>query len=364
MFKSIIIFSLLVCFITLLKIRKVYSQEIENPANYSIKPQYGFILSHSSKIESISSTNPFGLEVEYSKFLLKESNFDQCNCYSKAGVSFLFINFANPNVLGNSYSLIGFVEPLLIRKERFILSTRMGVGASFLDHIYDKSNNPENQFFSSHITFIVHVDFNLYFKLTQKLYLMSYAKYNHISNGGLKQPNYGMNFPTFGIGLNYIPRTELEFPVREKKVFNSEYFKKVYIFGTVKSIPEDDYIEEESVLIVGISGLVGKTVSNINGFSIGMEYLNDGANKGKIIRENLSLDHQQVSALIGHHVLFGKFDFSQSWGIYVYAPYKYRNFFQRYSLSYQFLKYFNAGVTVKAHGDIADNFNLQLGISF
>lgn len=359
-----ITFCLLLSLISIFQSRNGYCQKLENPYNFSVKPQYGFIISHSNKIKNVSDTNPFGIELEYSKLLIKENNFQQCNCYSKAGLAFLFIDFANPDILGNSYNFIGYIEPLLIRKEKVILSTRMGVGLSFLDHIYNDTNNFENQFFSSHISFIVHLDLNIYFKLSKKIYLTSYAKYNHISNGGLKQPNYGMNFPTFGIGLNYFPKSELEFPVRAKKRFSSEYFKKAFIFGTMKSILEDEYNREESVLILGIYGLIGKTVSNVNGFSIGVEYLNDGANKERIIREELSLDHQQVSGLIGHHFLFGKFDFSQSWGIYVYAPYKYKNFFQRYSLSYQFLEYFNAGVTLKAHAHIADNFNILLGMSF
>ena len=310
MVKLIFQFGLCLFFIFSFGNENTYAQELNNPVSYAIKPQYGYIIPHSSRVEDISNTYPYGFEIEYARILLKEKNFQQCNCYSKAGVSFLFVNYANPEIVGNSYSIIGFAEPFLIKQQRFLLSTRMGIGASFLDHIYDKVDNPDNKFFSSHVAVIVHLDLNMYFKLSQNLYLMSYAKYNHISNGGLKEPNYGMNFPTFGIGLNYISENNLSFPVKEKGEFNSKYFKKIHIFGTVKRISKHDQYSEKAAVIIGISGIIGKTISKVNGFSVGVEYLNDGANKEKIMRDSLSLDHQQVSGLISHHLLFGKFDFS------------------------------------------------------
>ena len=35
--------------------------------------------------------------------------------------------------------------------------------------------------------------------------LTASGNYNHISNGGLKQPNKGINYPTLALGLDYIP---------------------------------------------------------------------------------------------------------------------------------------------------------------
>ena len=339
------------------------SDTIVNPMQIAIKPQYGMILAHSSKIEHLTHTNPFGVEAELSWLRIKNKNYQQCNCFSKAGLSFLYINYANPAVVGSSYSLIGFAEPFLVRKNRFLLSARMGVGLTYLDHIYDETDNPLNLFFSTHFAFITHIDLNAYYKLNKQISLMAYAKYNHISNGGTKSPNYGMNFPTFGIGLNYT-QGDFCFPEFEKQQFTPDWFYTIYSFGTIKTIEKDDTNPEESEFIFGFYGVVGRTVSKLNGFSAGLEYVNDGAAKEKIERQNLGVDHQQFSFLIGHHLLFGRFDFSQYWGTYIYAPYKVRNFYQRYSLSYRFTKHLLIGATLKVHGDWADNFNLLLGYSF
>ena len=339
-------------------------EEDRNPISLAIKPQYGFILPHSSKVEHLTHTNPFGLELEYSWLMLKEKNWQQCNCYSKTGISLLYINYDNPEIVGSSYNLIGFAEPFFIRSGRFLLSARMGFGLSYLDKVYDSETNPENTFFSTPLSFIVHIDLNTHFKINDQFSLIGFAKYNHISNGGVKQPNYGMNFPTFGVGLNYFPSTNMNFPDRLKEEFKPETFYNIYTFGLIKKVKENEYYPEKTTYVFGFYGLVGRTVSFVNGLSIGMEYLNDGGAKEEIARQDLNDDHQKISGLVGHHLLFGKFDFSQYWGTYIYAPYKPSNFYQRYTLTYKFTKHFLSGVTLKVHGDVADNFQILLGLHF
>ncbi|MFC2104873.1 acyloxyacyl hydrolase, partial [Bacteroidota bacterium] len=111
-------------------------------------------------------------------------------------------------------------------------------------------------------------------------------------------------------------------------------------------------------------GVAGRTVSVLNGFSLGAEYFYDGGAKEEISRKGLTNDFQKISGLIGHHLLFGKYDFSQFWGTYIYAPYKPQNFFQRYSLSFRFSKHFLGGVTLKTHSDVADSFHVLIGFTF
>ncbi|NJO90852.1 MAG: acyloxyacyl hydrolase [Chloroflexia bacterium] len=80
---------------------------------------------------------------------------------------------------------------------------RSGVGISYLTTVYDEINNPDNQFFASHIAFLLLVEFKAKYKINKKLELTASFCYNHISNGGIKQPNYGMNFPTLTFGADY-----------------------------------------------------------------------------------------------------------------------------------------------------------------
>src|SRR4030043_923257 len=78
-----------------------------------LRGHYGFIVPHSSTIQDISWSKPWGFEAEFTWLLMGENHWRYCFCYPRTGVSFFFINFGNPEILGNAYSLYGFIEPLI-----------------------------------------------------------------------------------------------------------------------------------------------------------------------------------------------------------------------------------------------------------
>ena len=84
---------LILFFLTINYLNLSGQDELKNPTSLAIKPQYGVIFPHSNKVEHLTHTNPFGLELEYSWLMLKDKNWKQCNCYSKAGISFFFYKF-------------------------------------------------------------------------------------------------------------------------------------------------------------------------------------------------------------------------------------------------------------------------------
>lgn len=172
-----------------------------------------------------------------------------------------------------------------------------------------------------------------------------------------------MNFPTFGLGMEYYPFQNRVFPLRQKREFQANWFFNFYSFGMTKTIESTNVFPETTTLVYGFYSVAGRTISILNAFSAGAEFLVDGAAKEKIYRQDLNTDHKQFSFLIGHHLLFGRFDFSQHWGSYIYAPYQERDFYQRYSLSYKLTKRLMAGATLKAHGEAADSIHILLGIS-
>ena len=336
-----------------------------NPLYLAFKPQYGFIIPHSPAIKDISDTNPYGFDLEAGWNLIQKKDWQRCNCYSRAGFLFNHTNYNNPEVLGASNNLSAFVEPYLNHRGFIMTSVRMGAGLSYLTKVYDEQTNPGNKFFSSPISFMVHVDFNAVKYLTDHWFLHAYFKYNHISNGGSAKPNKGMNFPTYGLGAGY-SFEKIHFADRKKiRKDTAEPVRFIArLFGTVKQANENDDFRERK-LSMGILLKGQKQVSSINAFNAGIEGVSDWAYKQKMEDQSLDTDHRQISFLAGHSFVFGKFDFSQYWGTYLYAPaYTEKNFFQRYSLSYKFYNNFSFGVTLKAHAHVAENFNLLLGYTF
>jgi len=110
---------LILCCFLIYSVEVFSSDTLRNPMGIALKPQYGLILPHSSKIEHLTHTNPFGFEIEHSWLMIKDRNYGQCNCYSKTGLSFLYINYSNPDIVGSSYSLIGFAEPFFFHTKKY-----------------------------------------------------------------------------------------------------------------------------------------------------------------------------------------------------------------------------------------------------
>ncbi|NSW94588.1 MAG: acyloxyacyl hydrolase, partial [Bacteroidales bacterium] len=164
---------------------------------------YGFIIPHSAAIEQVSHTNPFGFEISFSRFHRSYNKWQIFNAYWISGIQSGAFDFQNPDILGMAYYVTVFAEPVIFynKSNRIILSVRGGIGLSFHNKFYDRIENPLNQFFSTGINFPLFVDLKLRHRIGQQNYLTLSGCYNHISNGGFKQPNKGMNFPTLAIGF-------------------------------------------------------------------------------------------------------------------------------------------------------------------
>lgn len=336
----------------------LYAQDsTKNPAFLGIKPQYGFIIPHSKSIRQLTNSHPYGIDLDYGWVLSRESDWERCNCYSRAGFAASYINFDNPEVLGHAASLIIFAEPYLNYGSNIWLSMRMGVGPSYISKVYDKQNNPENLFFSNHLSFIIHLDLMLNFRLNDHLNGKVFGKYNHISNGGVEQPNKGMNFPTFGVGVDYVMKpvnlTERNpVPVKQTGVIPS-----VAVFGSMKNVVEGASEVKKRTLGYGFLVKGRKKIAKLNALNLGIEGYSDGEIREKSDGRE---EHRQLSLLTGHDLVFGRFIFSQYWGTYLYAPYYNKHFFQRYSLTYNLVGNWRLGVNLKAHAEVAQNFSLHI----
>jgi hypothetical protein len=353
--------------VILLFTNTVFAQDLpkKNPLVLGLRSHYGFIIPHSKSIANVSDANPFGLELNISKVFLKQSSWEKCYCESQAGLSISYFNFNNPTVLGSAMSTAIYFEPLIAAKNKLFYSVRGSLGFSYLTKIYDVSQNPDNQFFSMPISFILGATFNVYYRVKPNLLLNFAANYNHISNGGFKQPNKGMNFPTIGIGLDYAWQS-ISLPDRvgiTKRPVDYRLRKQLWAFGSLKTVNEPDSLPTVHTTIYGVAGLLSKHIGRYNALQVGVEIVADGFAKETLQRKNSNLDHHQVIGLIGHELWLGRFVFSQQFGVYIYSPY--RNspdfLYQRYGLFYQLTPHLLVGASLKAHRQVADIFDIRVG---
>lgn len=323
----------------------------------NIGGNYGFIIPHSSELVPVSNTSPYGATLGYQWMRTDEAAWNVCNCFHFLGIQASYHNFGNPSVLGSALNLAGSFEPLLWQKNRLRISLQTGIGISYLTQIHDPVNNPENLFFSTPISFLLFVTPRIGYQIDKEWEVNLEFAYNHISNGGQRQPNKGINYPMLGLGINkyfnLIDLPQYQAVSLDKKIN--------YYFETGLNTR---YSEEEARRKPSISLLAGlyKGVSSVNAFGAGIELTKDFS----LEVENSRMEALMPAPFVAHHFLFGRFDFSQRFAWYANKPVNYHDhsFYQRYALQYLITQHLQVGFSLKTHGHVAENLDLRIGWKF
>jgi len=325
---------------------------------------YGFIIPHSRAIEAVSHTKPYGFEIDLNKLNTSFNSWKVFNAYWISGIQAGYFNFQNPAVLGGAFLLTAFAEPVVSCGKNHIISIRGGAGFSCQTRIYNPERNPLNQFFCTRISFPLYVSAKFKYRLCRKTYISVSGNYNHISNGGIKQPNYGMNFPTLSLGLEYFPDS---IPDLSRKFSSDLKVQKPGIYFIIealacyKVVDKTDSYPEKAAFVYGVHARLARQIRTWYALNAGGEFIVDGSIKETIKRENLMVDYKRFAITAGQDFLLGKMIFTQYLGFYIYSPYKAKNsVYQKYELAYKILPHLLFGVYLKAHTSEAELMGLNL----
>ncbi|SDG54987.1 Lipid A 3-O-deacylase (PagL) [Psychroflexus sediminis] len=326
---------------------------------------YGYILKHSENLRELDDAYPLGLGLEWSKILLTKNAWEFCNCLPRLGLSLAYWNWDNPDILGDGILAMGFVEPYFRTHKRTNLFFSAGLGGIYLSKAYDAEQNPQNLSYSTDLSFALMLGAGINYRLTNVWNIGLQAKYNHTSNGGIRAPNKGINFPSISFRINK-SLEPIVFPDFQKIENRKPPDKLSRISVTHFSGWSNASVgDRDKFYVLGLSGQYSQWIGRRSAVSVGSELILDYSR-----REQISLDHQeddfvQAAALIGHEFWLGKVSFSQQIGIYYYNDYRINDdIYQRYGLTYNFSKHILAGFSLKAHRHVADFFDLRIGYVF
>lgn len=335
--------------------RRIYS---------GFQAHYGFIIPHSKAIQDIAGTNPFGFEVSRNKLRTSLSDWQVFNTYWISGIEARYFNFQNPEILGGVFDISVFAEPVVRHGNNYLFTIRGGAGVSYHTKIYDELENPLNQFFSSKISFPLFLDARFKYKIGDRTLFTLSACYNHISNGGVRQPNKGMNFPTLSAGLE---RYHKPFPVLNdnftpiRRAGETKAFLLIQAITSVKVLGEKDSYPEKAKFIYGLHSRITKPLGPFYALNSGVEMIFDGYVKETIKREQSGLDYKRVALTFGQDFMLGEMVFTQYLGLYLYSPFKAENLvYQKYELAYRLNRNLRLGFYLKAHLQVAELMGVNI----
>jgi hypothetical protein len=345
---------------------KTYAQSLDSVVHeLSIKFQYTSIWTERTSLRPFTQDHPWSVQIDWGITHNSKKSWSYCNCYTQNGLSVGYINFSDPTHLGQAMTFAAFTEPYIFRSDRFSLSVRGGTGLAFLNKLYDSTSNREAIFFSTKMSYLLSLGINVSYRLSDYFYMKASAQLNHISNGGRKDPNEGMNFPGGLISLNYVLSPK-PFPVRLKEKFTHKPLGVIaHAFGSTRTAQATSVFQAESRLVLGLNLGLMKRIGRMNGLAIGGEYYYDGINEVYHQRTNQLLQTIVGGLNLQHYLFLGKLLFGQQVAWYLTPNTGFQNsIYQRYFLEYEVKKNWYAGFTLKAHGDHSDYFAFATGYFF
>lgn len=328
---------------------------------------YGLVFRHSHALDKELQTNPMGIQLDASWHYFSRKARDYCNCYPKLGISFYYWDYRKPDILGHGLTLMAFAEPFFNAHNRLGISLRAGLGLNYQDQPYHPVNNPKNLAYSTYFAFAALLNLSANIRLNEHLKLVLAANYNHISNGGIKLPNKGLNYPGFSAGLDYSFRPEHFNRIRDSEDKQTSFRRKWRTdigmnFG-FRGITED----EKLYFVYGLFGQLAWQFGRVSALPVGISLSHDRAEvaKSKFYSSLNESFANEISIYTGYDYLLGKIILSFNLGGYLYSPDRISPWlYQRYVLRVQLYKSIFAGMSLKAHGHVAEYFDVRLGIAF
>jgi len=328
--------------------------------------QQGTILIQDKDAAHLVEKKTRGAQLDFSVVKNTQRAWDYCNCYTKNGVSLSYVDFGNPVNLGHAVNLVAYTEPYLSFSHKLQFSFRGGAGFAYLNRTFNAITNPDNTFYSRKLSFMLLLNLNAYYALTPSLRASLTAQFSHISNGGARDPNWGINFPTFGVGLEYMlqpgslkPRLRRPFTDRSIKVITN-------VFGGRRLLQARDIWPDQHGAIAGVNTGVVKPLGRISAIGLGGELYYDGTSNLREARDQKEYSDMIGAISIQHYFFFGKVLFGQQlvYQVTRLNPDVANHIYQRFFLEYQLYRHWYGGITLKSRGNVSENLSIATSLVF
>ena len=282
----------------------------------------------------------------------------------QVGVSLNYYNFGNNKVLGNGLGVYPFMIIKLAKSSKLDLNFRYGGGIVYISKIYEANHYPTNIAISTPINILIDFRVNLVYHFNRNIDLQLSALANHISNGAIKKPNYGLNSMGFGVGFTY----KLNDAEPIKTPPSNFILKQPYILltgtGAVKEVGDagGPKYYPLSLLITYI-----KPLSSIIELGASLDITYDKSVRFHLRKNGLNYNPPNDDYSIGLSTRLtlplDKLSIFGDLGIYLYQPNpRFPKVYQRIGTSYSILRNTSIVISLKTHYNIADH--IEFGIAF
>jgi hypothetical protein len=264
-------------------------------------------------------------------------------------------------MLGSGTGVVASILPLFGTQRLVGYGLKLAGGPVYLSRVYDPVTNPENLFFSSSISVLLIGSAELRFHLRKDLHLHLSAAYMHISNGGLKEPNKGMNYPTLLAGVSYLMTNEaLPTYTRQRTWQNNR--PVTYSLSALYTSRATGGLTDKRLDLYGLDASFNWRHGMLGEWRSGIEWVHDPKRTLEASRRGVSLQANHAGLHTGEYLTAGRFALGMALGMYIWEPDPGKDLvYQRYSLSVELIRHIRMAITLRAHRSVADFADIRLG---
>lgn len=165
---------------------------------------HGNIVRHTSRINMQLPPYSWGASLSLTHRTTGRSPWQAWKGYPSYGFTLLFHQY-NSAELGQSIGCYPFVQSDFIRKERFELAGRFGIGLGWISAPYNLIHNPSNDVIGSHVNLLVAFRLHAAWRIAPRWQLRFAGSFTHYSNAASRLPNLGINLLGGELGLAFRP---------------------------------------------------------------------------------------------------------------------------------------------------------------
>jgi len=334
--------------------------QASSPAAFQLGGFSGNILPHSEDIRNLSYSSPWGINAALMwQNPLAGTSYEH-PLKTRKGFRLQYVNFNSPQQLGYSITLSAFTEPLFGSTRKVFISMPLDGGFCYLSKVYHPTQNPENLFFSFPVSFFLSAGLQLNYRPNANFLWHSNIQYQHVSNGGIKMPNKGMNFLTYQLGLSYYwkPADWKQASTLKEPKTVSKWMGEFYILGSAKTFSATKTLKP----MLGFQASLLKPLNYFHHAILSTEGIYNTYRKEYYQKTGETYSAWEQGILLGYGLRINKTSFQVFMGTPITAVGSNDSrLYQRYMLVQNIGKKWLLAGSLKANAHVADIFDLRLG---
>jgi hypothetical protein len=337
------------------------------------KVHYGFLYAQHTELELFNAHFP-AFELVIEQMTWGKLQWERTYGYPLIGISMFYSAFGNNPSLGKVFALMPFINFPLYRHQNFTLGFRLAVGLGYVTKPFDRLTNFKNLAIGSNLNAAANLMFEARYRLNYWLTLTTGVCLQHLSNGSLKLPNYGLNAPLVNLGVALRPFRENN-TIDDRFIAPTEPFEAVvrhsveFNVGALLGYKNMQAVYGENYLVWHLFENTFIRVSPKSKFGLGLDVSYDPSqvktlemngtpvsNKLSVVRPGINGAYQMVMSRVG---------FIFNLGCYLAGKEKSNGpLYEKLAVQYNFSKDFFATVMLKVHWGRADYIGWGLGYKF